>query len=67
MNARGERWNISVKDAIQRIQSGENSFFIVEDLQELNIMFPLEHEPSLVVSAPGTSHNLLEDLPDCPK
>ena len=66
VNASGERWNISVKDAIQRIQSGENSFFIVEDLQELTIDISAKNDSSLFVTAPGYLHNFLEDLVDCP-
>lgn len=65
LNGTGDRWNITAKEAVQRIQSGENAFFIVDESQELKVTIVGTNQ-HLFVTAPGFLHNFLEDLPDCP-
>lgn len=65
VNGTGDRWSISVQEAIKGIQSGQFEFYIVEDFKEINASIIDRDLPSLFVTSPGHLHNFLEDLPDC--
>lgn len=66
VNARGEKWAISTKDAIHGIQNGDYEFYIVHEFQELEVLVSEDPEKQLLARDLGYLHNLLEDLPDCP-
>jgi len=65
VNGRGEKWKISVEDAMEKIHSGSFDFYIVENLIEIPVTIHQEDPCSLVATGNGFLHNLLEDLPDC--
>ncbi|MEB2778605.1 DUF3892 domain-containing protein [Algoriphagus sp. D3-2-R+10] len=66
VNGTGEKWTISVHDAIAGIHSGLYEFYIVEHLKELDVRITGDIEKSLTATGQGYLHNLLDDLPDCP-
>ncbi|MCE7056285.1 DUF3892 domain-containing protein [Algoriphagus sp. AGSA1] len=66
VNGTGEKWNISVKEAVDGIMSGAFEFYIVEQFEEINVQVTGEIEKSLTAKGQGYLHNLLLDLPDCP-
>ncbi|MEB2778100.1 DUF3892 domain-containing protein [Algoriphagus sp. D3-2-R+10] len=66
VNGTGEKWTISVRDAIAGIQSGLYEFYIVEHFKELDVRITGDIEKSLTATGHGYLHNLLDDLPDCP-
>lgn len=66
VNGTGERWNISVQEAIKGIQSGLYEFYLVENFQEISVSINTKDSLTLFATSPGFLHNFLEDLPDCP-
>ncbi|UCS92250.1 hypothetical protein KZP23_16275 [Echinicola marina] len=54
LNENGERWNITVEEAIKGIQSGLWEFYIIKEKLEENISFSSSEEP------------VLESLMGCP-
>lgn len=66
VNGNGDKWNISVREAIEGIKSGTFEFFIVEQFDEINVRITGETEKTLTATGQGYLHNLLLDLPDCP-
>ncbi|WP_057940274.1 DUF3892 domain-containing protein [Algoriphagus resistens] len=66
VNGTGEKWNISVREAVEGINSGVFEFFVVEQFEEINVKVTGDIEKSLTALGQGYLHNLLLDLPDCP-
>lgn len=66
VNGTGEKWNISIREAVEGINSGSFEFFIVEQFKEINVKVTGDIEKSLTALGQGYLHNLLFDLPDCP-
>ncbi|MBN7818045.1 hypothetical protein [Algoriphagus pacificus] len=66
VNGRGEKWKITVKEAVEGIQSGNFEFYLVENFAEIPVIVTSENPNSLFATGNGFLHNLLEDLPDCP-
>jgi hypothetical protein len=66
VNNTGDKWNLSVKDAIEGIISGQLDFYIIENFEEIAVKISGELEKSLFATGQGYLHNLLQDLPDCP-
>jgi len=63
----GENWNISIKEAIQGINSGNWEFYLVEKLEEIEVSICTLYDSETFLSTKGQGylHNLLEDLPEC--
>jgi len=68
VNGTGDRWVLSVKDAILGINSQQWGFYINDKLEEIPVhIFSLdEFEKSLLAKKEGSLHNLLEDFLECP-
>lgn len=66
VNGTGERWNISISEAIKEIELGSFQFYIKEKSGEIPVIVDGDIEKSLIAKGLGYLHNLLEDLPDCP-
>ena len=66
VNGGGEKWNITVKEAIEGIQSGLYEFYIVDQFEEINVNISGNIEKILTAKGNGYLHNLILDLPDCP-
>ncbi|MEB2780452.1 DUF3892 domain-containing protein [Algoriphagus sp. C2-6-M1] len=66
VNGNGEKWTISVHDAIAGIRSRLYEFYIVEHFIEIEVRITGDIEKSLTATGQGYLHNLLDDLPDCP-
>jgi len=66
VNGSGEKWTVSVREAIAGIDTGTYEFFVVEKFDEIPVKITGNTERSLSASGTVNPHNLLEDLPDCP-
>mgnify|MGYP003651715507 CR=1 FL=1 len=66
VNGTGEKWNISVEEAIEGTQSGLYEFYMVDGFEEINVKVTGDIEKTLTAVGNGYLHNLLLDLPDCP-
>ena len=68
VNGTGEKWSITIEEAIAGIKSGIWDFYIVEQRQELSVHINTleENKSNLMAKGLGYLHNLLEDLPECP-
>lgn len=66
VNRTGEKWNISVREAVEGINSGAFEFYVVEQFEEINVKVTGNIEKSLTAQGQDYPHNLLLDLADCP-
>ena len=67
INELGEKWSISIDEAIEGINAGIWEFYLVENFEEIpvNICTLNASETFLTAKGQGYLHNLLEDLPEC--
>jgi hypothetical protein len=63
----GENWNIAISEAINGIKAGVWEFYLMEELQEIQISICSLNRTETFLAAKGRGylHNLMEDLPDC--
>ena len=67
INELGEKWSISIDEAIEGINAGIWEFYLLENFEEIpvNICTLNASETFLTAKGQGYLHNLLEDLPEC--
>ena len=68
VNGTVDKWTISIKEAIEGINSQTWEFYIAENREELQVIICTSTDSESILSAKGQGylHNLLEDLPECP-
>jgi len=67
VNGTGDKWSLTVGEAIKGLEAGEWEFYIQERLEEIPVIGQITGATkSLTAIGQGYLHNLLEDLPECP-
>lgn len=68
VNGNGSRWRLSQPDAIARIKSGENSFYVTRNGSTVEVIVAVSRYGNeyLKTEADGEQPNNLLSLPECP-